>query len=536
MTSSKISRRQFVQLAAASALFGLEMLESSSSARAAEVKDYLARFEYVVVLMLENRSFDNMLGYLYQDDPNKAFNGVYGKQLSNPIPPFADRAAEFGIVPVRQGTFPENPCPDPGEEYPRVNTQLFGTVNPIQNRVTDALYMRAPFNLPGSLPNDAPIPLMNGFVYDYINNFEHTVGRAPSYDEYKVIMECFAPPTVPVISTLAREFAVCDNWFCSVPTQTFANRSFFHSATSSGLVLNAPYADWLTANRAETIFERLQNNGLNWRVYYDAQDVIPVTGAIHYSRLQKFLPTNFSHMDRFFADVAQGTLPRYSFIEPRMFRNHNDQHPPAIVGNKLQHSSVLAGELLIHQIYSAIRESNSERGSNFANTLFIITYDEHGGCYDHVAPPLVPQPDPAMPTAQMAFRFNRLGVRVPAILISSHIAQNTVYSKPLHHNSLMKTMSLKWNLGFLTDRDRTAPDFADVFSLEKPRTREEWPVTSPRPVEQMTDTMSFPLNQLQSSIFQTVEKIAQSQGLTLPRVATIGEALFHMKRVIPSSN
>jgi phospholipase C len=518
-------------MAGAAALLGPEMLDQAALARSDEMADQLARFDYVVVLMLENRSFDNMLGYLYQDDPTKPFNGVYGKQLSNPIPPNSDKAY-LGVLPVTQGVFPENPCPDPGEEYPRVNTQIFGTVSPPANAAKSALFMQPPYNL----PSGAAQPLMNGFVQDYISNFQNTVGRAPTFDEYKVVMDCFAPDTVPVISTLAKQFAVCDNWFCSVPTQTFANRSFFHAATSSGLVLNAPYADWIVSNKSETIFERMATHGLNWKVYFDVEDVIPVTAAIHYGRLQKFLPTNFFRMDKFYADVAEGTLPRYSFIEPRMFRNHNDAHPPAILGNALQHSSVLASELLIHEIYSAIRDSNNQKGSNSSNTLFVITFDEHGGCYDHVPPPAVTPPDATRPAGQMGFRFDRLGLRVPTVLVSAHIPPGMVYSSQLDHSSLMKTMSLKWNLGSLTERDRTAPDFASVFSLDKPRQREEWPQTTPRVSTQVADTISLPLNHLQSGIFQTVQKIAQSQGLTLPNVATIGEALFHMKRVIPTKH
>lgn len=533
MSNKKITRRKFVQLAGAAALFaGDDWLLTPAQAASGDKQalQNLAKFEYIVVLMLENRSFDNMLGYLYQDQPGKPYNGVYGKNLSNPIPVFADRA-ELNTVPVAPGTFPENPCPDPGEEYPHVNTQIFGTVNPLSNRNAAALFMSQPYNLPDG---DA-VEYMNGFVYDYINNFESTVGRPPRYDEYKVIMECFAPDTVPVISTLAREFAVCDAWFCSVPSQTYTNRSFFHAASSSGLVLNAPYADWLAVNNAETIFERLLERGLDWRVYYDAEDAIPITAVIHYPRLKNFLSSNFFHMDRFFKDVASGTLPRYSFIEPRMFRDHNDEHPPAIIGATLQHSSVLAGELLIHQIYDAIRNASSETGSNFSNTLLVITYDEHGGCYDHVPPPSVAPPYKKRPSGQMGFTFDRLGVRVPTVLVSAFINPGTVYSRTLHHNSLTKLMSLKWELGSLTERDRTASHFADLLCREQPRPAAQWPKTVPRPVERMAgdDSLKLPLNQLQQSIFQTVQKIAQQQGLSLPNVATIGEALFHMKRALP---
>src|SRR5207244_5785722 len=138
-------------------------------------------------------------------------------------PPDA-HSAERGVVPVSPGTRMDNPNPDPGEEYPHVNTQLYGTVLPASNRFRHASRMASPFNAPAD-PN-VPAP-MNGFVADYINNWHASHRRAPTYDEYKVVMECYTTEAVPMISTLAREFAVCDHWHCSAPSQTFTNRAFF---------------------------------------------------------------------------------------------------------------------------------------------------------------------------------------------------------------------------------------------------------------------------------------------------------------------
>ena len=107
------------------------------------------------------------------------------------------------------GTEMDNPNPDPGEEYPHVGTQFFGVVDPQSNAHKAAPTMTAPFNMPNPVPAVAP---MDGFVTDYINNYVRTMLHAPSYDEYKVIMQCYEPDSVPVISTLARSFAVCDHW------------------------------------------------------------------------------------------------------------------------------------------------------------------------------------------------------------------------------------------------------------------------------------------------------------------------------------
>jgi len=129
-----------------------------------------------------------------------------------------------------------NPNPDPGEEYPHMNTSMFGTVLPDTNRFVDACDMVSPWNVPDTIPSVYP---MNGFLTDYINNFKATQGRMPTYSEYRIIMSCFPPEVVPVISTLAKGFAVADHWHCAVPSQTFCNRSFLNSAQSNPHFLTA---------------------------------------------------------------------------------------------------------------------------------------------------------------------------------------------------------------------------------------------------------------------------------------------------------
>ena len=224
-----------------------------------------------------------------------------------------------------------------------------------------------------------------------------------------------------MISTLAREFAVCDHWHCSVPSQTFTNRAFFHAGSSSGHVVNSPFVNWTALNRADTIFNRMEERGIPWRIYYDRQDHTSATWLIHYPRLRHYRRSNFFPMEQFYDDVSNGTLPRYAFIEPRLFLNHNDQHPPFTLLGRTPHSSVLAGEVLINEVYDAIRRSNSARGNHHRNTLLVITYDEHGGCYDHVPPPAAVPPAILRAPGQMGFRFDRLGVRVPTVLISAYI-------------------------------------------------------------------------------------------------------------------
>ena len=281
------------------------------------------RFDHVVSVMFENRSFDNLLGHLYEPGEVAAFEGVAGRDLSNPIPSYAP-GAERGAVPVHVATSMDAPNPDAGEEHPHTNTQLFGTVSPEGNRFLSFDAMKPPFNAPDDPGRE---PTMDGFVLDYVNTFRSEMGRLPEYDEYAQIMSCYTPEQVPVISTIARGFATFDHWFCEVPSQTFTNRSFYHAASASGLVVNPPYDSFPRQNDAETIFERLDAAGLSWRVYVDPGMSFSITGMIHTPRLSKQFATHFSTHDDFFADAEQGRLPAYSFIEPNMLHAHNDYHP-----------------------------------------------------------------------------------------------------------------------------------------------------------------------------------------------------------------
>ena len=249
--------------------------------------------DHVVVVMFENRSFDNLLGRLYQPGEVASFEGVLGKELSNPIPAWAEHGADSRPSPTAWPTNMNTPSPDPGEEYQHVNTQLFGLIDPPANRCVHAAKMLAPYNAP---PDSHQVPTMDGFVTDYIGAFRAEIGRQPTYDEYAQIMTGYQPEQMPVLSALARGFATFDHWFCEVPSQTFTNRSFFHAATSSGFVVNMSPADSFPVhNNAETLFERLEAKGLTWRVYCDPPSHVSFTGVIHASRLHRRFTTQLLH-------------------------------------------------------------------------------------------------------------------------------------------------------------------------------------------------------------------------------------------------
>jgi phospholipase C len=449
--------------------------------------------DHVVVLMFENRSFDSLLGRLYEPGDVPAFEGVIGKDLTNPVPAWAPGGG--GLVPCTVATNMNTPNPDPGEEYQHVNTQLFGVIDPPANRNVRADKMTPPYNAP---KDSRQPPTMDGFVTDYISAFTAELQRAPSPAEYAQIMTGYEPAQMPVVTALARGFATFDRWFCEVPTQTFANRSFFHAASSSGYVDNlTPIDAFPLHNDAETIFERLDAQGLSWRVYCDPPSHISLTGVIHARRLLPYFGTRFFSTNQFLADAAEGNLPAYSFIEPNLLFGHNDMHPAfdALFPDAPidAPSSLLGGEALLAKIYDAIRNSRSEHGSNAWNTLLLVTFDEHGGTYDHVPPPLVPPPDPTTSFRQYGFGFDRSGVRVPAFAISAWIPERTVVSDEYRNTSVIRTLRHRWSLGSpLTDRDAVAADLAPVLKLGSPRDPDSWPAVTARPVPPFTGKIPAP--------------------------------------------
>ncbi len=467
--------------------------------RAADDSDEFARldarsapgFDHLVVVMGENRSFDNLLGFLYTADTlpsGQKYDGLAFGAYSNAAP-------DGTVIPahVYTGSTDEimrSPSPDPGEEYPHVNTQLFNRIDPASNADKPVGEMAAPFNAPAS----AARPGMGGFVTDYDVNYRRlSAGRAPTSAELGMIMGSFSPEMLPVLSTLARGFAVYDNWFCAVPSQTFCNRSFFHASTSHGFVTNMEgggYSKWLDAPPTPTIFNRLQEDGIDWRVYFDALQMVSFTGVLHAPVLEKYWKTgHFATMEDFYADAAAGTLPAYSFIEPRMVYNHNDFHPPVGAVRETDVdgvdvfdsavSDVRAGEALIHEIYSAVKSSASSVGSNAMNTMLLITFDEHGGTYDHVPPPAAVPPDDAG-AGEMGFEFDRLGCRVPAIAISVYTRVGTVINDETHHGSLSATLARQHVLKPLTARDASANTMFNAINLQTPRQPIHWPTTSPQ--------------------------------------------------------
>jgi phospholipase C len=393
----------------------------------------LSSVQHIVQLMLENRSFDHMLGFLYSDKTGpggQPFEGLTGTESN------ADASGTAVTVYKIDTSQPGGyfaPGADPGEGYANTNAQLFGN---------------------GKAPTP-PMATMSGFVTNFAaaitfdeQNHRNSLPGTVASD----IMGVFAPESLPVMSGLAKGFAVCDHWYSSVPTETFPNRAFACAATSQGHMNDAT-----ASYTVQSIFGLLTAHHLSWKIYgYNAE---PLTRA-NFPDTQNAPDTSFGKFADFQADCAAGTLPAYSFLEPSWGSAGNSQHP---------NYDVALGEALIEQVYQAVRG-----GPGWNQTLLLITYDEHGGLYDHVAPPTSAVPPDNSP-GEFGFDFRRFGVRVPAVLVSPLIAPGTIFnvpagSMPIDHTSVLKTIEVRWGLPSLTARDAAAPDLGAVLTLSTPRT------------------------------------------------------------------
>jgi phospholipase C len=487
--------------------------------------------DHVVVVVFENRSLDNVLGRLYGPEDGKTFEGVLGKDLTNPIPGWAEHGADRKVVPYTVATDMDSPNPDTGEEYPHTNTQLFG-IQDEHNRFKLGADITAPYNAPA--PGQAPT--MDGYVADYISCFTAEMGRQPTYEEYSQVMTGFTPEQIPVLSGLARGFGVFDHWFCEVPSQTLPNRSFWTAATSSGFSVNAPVKNFVRNNDAETIFNRLDDHGKTWKVYIAEPMRLSGTGLTHFPRLKDKFATHFVPFAQFEADAASGDLPDFSFIEPALGVGHNDYHPAC--GRAMGHgiavqsldppSSILGGEAFLSRLYNAYRAMQSPTGSNVWNTALLIGWDEPGGTYDHVPPPSVPSPDPAGPAGQHGFTFDRSGYRVPAVIVSPWVAEGEVLNAEYRHTSLIATLRERWGLGDpFTARDAAARTFSDVFTLEAPRDPATWPAPDPRPVPQFMEdaaALGKSLSALGRTLYQGIREYADQNHVKIEGLPTDPDA------------
>ena len=342
----------------------------------------LDNLKHIVVLMMENRSFDHMLGSLKQKYPK--INGLTGNE-SNPD-------TNGATVKVQQkAEFQSQLDPDPDHHFPGVDLQIFG-----------------------ALPGPGRVANMQGFVKDYFSQTKD-VNRS-----HNIMFYFDAEKDLPVLSTLATEYAVFNGWFSSIPGPTICNRAFAHYGTSFGQVGMDIF--YILDTSIMSVYERMVQAGHTAKIYYYDQP----SSTMEIVNLLKNQPQIFGTLDQFISDCSGNTLPEYSFIEP-CYNDHpgpdggqilaSDQHPD---------HNVREGERFIANVYNAIRTNPTL----WQNTVLLVVYDEHGGIYDHVVPPAC-TPDGKTATADATgtgepFAFDRLGIRVPAVLVSPWIPRGTV--------------------------------------------------------------------------------------------------------------
>ncbi len=365
---------------------------------------------------------------------------------------------------------------DPNHHFPDVMQQLYGTTNPAAGQSPD----------------------MSGFVLNYEAKSGSAAGGAN-------IMKCFKPEALPVLTTLAREYAVCDHWFSSIPGPTLPNRLYAHCGTSRGRLDMAPefYAGFYT------VYEELDKHGVPSCIFWSDW-----SGTLTFSGLM-------AHQNRFymdyenFATICAGPadqVPAYCFIEPRYNLAHlptggalpaNDQHPD---------NDTRDGETLIENVYNAIRQNNEL----WHSSILLIVYDEHGGLYDHVKPVPLASPDKLSSVAP-AFDFTLSGLRVPAVVVSPYIQRGTISKKIFDHTSIIAT-ALKlftpasWPSNALFDRAEQAKTFDDLLDLSM-QPRDEWPnfaAPAHGPAPAANSAAGQPLSDLQRQSVEHATRLNQS--------------------------
>lgn len=327
-----------------------------------------------------------MIGWM-KKSINPSINGVTGREC-NPVPTNStattDSAQQLETDSICFTDDAQYVDPDPGHSFEDVELQVFGS---------------------------NPIPSMTGFVEQALS---------VSHNLSQTVMKGFKPENVPIYSALVREFAVFDRWFSAIPGPTQPNRLFVYSATSHGSTSHVP-KQLAIGYPQKTIFDSLHENGIDFGIYYQN---IPTTLFYRNLRKLKYIFKFHQYGLKFKRDAKNGNLPNLTVIEPRYFDiigfPANDDHPSHDVAN---------GQKLVKEVYETLRAS-----PQWNQTLLVITYDEHGGFYDHVQTPFVgvPNPDGNTGPAPSFFKFDRLGVRVPTIMVSPWIKKGTGITRILY--------------------------------------------------------------------------------------------------------
>ncbi|KAL4924958.1 putative phosphatidylglycerol specific phospholipase [Aspergillus undulatus] len=396
----------------------------------------------VVVLVQENLSFDAIAGGLtYNPDIDNLVNRTFCNpaNISNPNSP------QVCAKPLAKNVAPD----DPDHSIAGGNFQIYGTDHP-------------------DLSVDRPT--MQGFVTEQIRSY----GINGDLTRAGEVINYYTPEHVPIFNALAENYLLFDKWFAAVPGPTNPNRAYMTSGTSHGHGWNDPGFD-VSALPQLSIFEQLSAANVSWINYSNATGFSP--DALFYQWTAQNAKSHIKYIDQFYADAASGSLPQFTWINPECC-TYQSFHPP---------SPTNIGEDFIKGIYEALRS-----GPQWNETLFILTFDEHGGFADHVPPPEnvpagddIPYTEVAKDGKATTFHFDRLGIRVPTLLISPWVGKGVVEHSPVKesgeytHTSILKYAAELWGLDILGPRVEWSPSFGRLIQK---KLRGDTPVKLPEPV------------------------------------------------------
>src|ERR1700693_455522 len=353
----------------------------------------------IAVVMMENRSFDNLLGYLslFPDWKGKNVEGL------RDTPAWRDKVAS-----VYNGT-----------KYPPVLL-----TDPYDAIDADPPHERDPISVQMGMPVNGTFP-MNGFVTNYASA---KGAKPPTPGSRPPVMGYFGSDQAPVTDFLAQNFAICDHWFSALPAGTQPNRLMAMSGFTKIDVNQVPLPDQVL------VYDWLTNHGIRWRVYHEAMPF--------FAMMPRWIPDilreeHFRPLEKLYNDVKNdlpGDFPQVIFIEPTYtdaphIGPSSDDHAP---------SAIKGGQEFLLEAYRGL----SRVPDVWKGTVMVVTYDEHGGFFDHVSPPALRTDPPVGALYQKG--FETLGVRVPAFVISHFVSPKTVYNGRLDHTSILKFLGQKF--------------------------------------------------------------------------------------------
>jgi phospholipase C len=372
--------------------------------------DTMPEIEHVVLVMMENHSYDNFLGMLGRG-PFERPRGDGFRLAVDGYPANANPQADG--MPLRAFRMPTT-CQFPGapsQEWEAAHIQYAQGSN-------------------------------QGFVVS---------ASGP------VAMGYWTGAELPFTYALARTFPIGDRYFCSVLGQTDPNRRFLFAATSCGMTDDIPDpaqdVAFALSPKNGTIFNRLSQTGIPWLEYAVSTTTTGISSNLYPLADFRYDRTNVRPFSDFLTDAANGSLPSFSFIDPN-YDTQSQEDPQNIV----------VGEAFLRSVVEAVGNSPKWR-----QTLLIINYDEHGGYYDHVPPPAALAPDDLPPIVNPGEStydgFRRYGFRVPCVVVSPYAKRDYVSHVVYDHTSVLAFLERKWNLPAMTLRDANANDLTDFLDL-----------------------------------------------------------------------